>query len=231
MKILIYGENYWYGIAPPLKSVFETLGHVVDLFDWTSFLYRSKEVNLKNRIFDKLFKQKVMKAINKYFIKQIENIKYDFILVLQGVALLPETVLFAKKYCKNIANWNIDDFFNSKTKIFKYNLNSFNKYDCIFSVRKHLFARYLQQGAKRVEHLLWFYYPEKQYRVTVPPEEVDKWGSDISFLGTWSKHRENVLLNLKGFNLKIWGNYWNRAQKQFKKEFIVTNSEAWFEEM
>lgn len=229
MKILIYGEGYWFGLATPLKIAFESLGNEVDLFDWTKYLFRSKKANFTNKVLDRLLVNKVANEINNGLMEFVKQNKYDLLLVLQGKHLYSETLLFTKKYCTHVLNWNIDDFFNPNVRT--CDLNSFQHYDWILSARKHLFPEYYNKGAKNIECINWFYYPEKQHPVKVEEKEYLKWGSDLAFMGTLSKHRENTLKELDGFNLKIWGSGWHKAGKEFKNKFILMYQEAWFEEM
>lgn len=231
MKILIYGESYWYGVALPLQKAFEKLGHEVDLFDWTGFLFRAKKINLFNRILDRILIVHVIRQINSNFLKAVRKDKADFILVLQGKHLLSQTVQLTKEYCRYIANWHIDDFLNPCVNNSKFLRSSLKYYDCIYSARKHLSCDYYRYGARRVEWLNWFYYPEKQYPLELAENDTLKWGGDIAFIGTWSKYREKMINNLRGFNIKIWGAHWNKAERDFKRNFNVVYKEAWFEEM
>lgn len=229
IKILIYGEGYWYGLGVPLKKAFESIGHDVNLFDWTKYLFRAKKANIVNRIFDRFLFAKVADKINNNFQEYIKHNRYDLLLVLQGKHLYSETLQFAKENCTNIANWNIDDFYNPNVRTI--DLDSFKYYDWIFSPRKHLFDEYTKRGAQRIECINWFYYPERQYPINVEAREADKLGSDIAFIGTWSKYRENILFKLEGLKLKVWGSSWHKAKKEFKNKFKLMYQEAWFEEM
>ncbi len=233
MKILIYGESYWYGVAIPLCRDLKKLDCETYLFDWTKYLFVSKAVTLTNRILDKFLTKYVVSKINKEFLDFLKKneVRYDLILVLQGKHLCLETVKEAKKYCKIIANWNIDEFFNPNAYISKYHLSIFDKYDCIFTARKNLLNEYYKKGAKCIDILNWFYYPEAHYKINISEEERIKCGSDIAFLGSWSKNRENTLSVLANLNIRIWGDQWHKASKWFRSRFNIMYRGAWFEEM
>jgi spore maturation protein CgeB len=52
------------------------------------------------------------------------------------------------------------------------------------------------------------------------PKEKEYYGSDIAFIGTWDKEREWWLSHLINYNLKIWGNDWNRANKKLQEKWM-----------
>lgn len=229
MKILIYGENYWFALAPELKKAFEKINCEVELFDWTKFLYTSKGYTVKNRVLNKVFMPKVSKKINDHFIKHFENGMYDCIFVITGWHLDPETIDLAKRHSKLIYNWSIDELFNNVFSSY-INPETYLKYDCIFSQRRHLFDSYYSRGIKRIEYFPFYYY-DGHYPIVPSEAEKLEWGSDIAFLGSWSKSREKKLYALEGYNVKIWGAHWNRASRDFKKKFDITNKIAWLQDM
>lgn len=229
MKILIYGEGYSYALAPELKKSFEKLHCYVEIFDYTSYLVTSKGYNLKNRILNRLMMPYISKRINQEFIRHVQSNTYDCIFVITGWHLKPETIDIVKRYTKCIVNWSMEELFN---KVFSSFINpeSYQRYDCIFSPRRHLFGFYYSKGIKRLEYLPFFYY-DGHHPIIVSESEREIWGSDIAFFGTWSKDREKAINTLKGLNVKIWGSHWYKASKDFKNEFTLTNKMAWVQDM
>jgi len=229
MKILIYGEGYFFAIAPQLKRSLEQLNCDVDLFNWTSYLYTERGINLKNRTLNRIMMPIIATKINRDLISSVRNNTYDFILVNNGWHLTDRTINTIKKYTKYVLNWSTDELFNDAFSSFIHT-ESYSKYDCVFSQRKHLFSVYRNKGIKRLEYLPLFYYPEHHLIVT-SGNDRNIWGSDIAFMGTWSKNREKMIDFLDGHNVKIWGGYWNKSNKEFKKKFTITNKIAWLEDM
>jgi spore maturation protein CgeB len=229
MNILIYGEGYFFAIAPQLKKSLEQLNCAVEIFNWTSYLYTERGYNLKNRILNRLMMPAIAAKINRDLISSVKNNKYDLVLVNNGWHLTGSTIDTVKKNTKHVVLWSTDELYNDV--FYSYiHPESYLKYDCIFSQRKHLFDFYRSKGIKRLEYLPLFYYPEHQ-PVTIPENDKDMWGSDIAFMGTWSKAREKMLDVLEGLNLKIWGGQWNKCSKDFEGKFEITNKIAWLEDM
>lgn len=215
MKILIYGEGYCFGIPLPLKSAMEKLGHKADIFDWTQWLYRTKRYGLKNRILDRILFHKVAKKINHNFLDTVKKNQYDFVIIIQGRYLFSSTISVIKSYTNLVVNWNPDDFFNPLNSS-RYLLQSFDKYDCIFTSRGHLREEYLKKGAKKVEVINWYYRPD----MLLSENELlhKEYTRDIVFMGSWSKRRENLLKALDDFDVKVWGGGWQKSSQAFRKK-------------
>lgn len=214
-RILIYGEPYDWAMALNMKEAYQAMGHEVHIFDWTQWLYRTKKFTLKNRIFDRIFFYNVAKKINDNLINTLKLNVFNLLIVLKGVHIFPATISAAKKRVDQVVNWNPDDFFNSLNNS-KYLLGSFGKYDCIFTPRSHLKEEYYKKGASRVEVLDWYYLPKFQHPIDVSPEEEQEYASDIAFIGTWSKRREQIIGNLQQYDVTVWGTHWHRASQQFR---------------
>ncbi len=214
-RILIYGEPFEWAMAHNVVEACAELGHVALIFDYTKYLYRTKKFTLTNRVLDRLLFNSVAKKINTDLINAIRDRSFDILLIMKGIHLLPDTITEAKRYVSYVVNWNPDDFFNPLNNS-KYLLGAFNKYDCIFTSRSHLVEEYRFKGAKRVEMLHWYFLPKMQYPVSISEEAKKQFGSDLVFIGTWSKRREEFLGALSNLNLRIWGSHWHRASKVFR---------------
>ena len=216
-NILIYGEPYEWAMAYNVQEVCRELGYRAQIFDFTKWLYRTRRATVANRIRDRLFVSSVAKKINRDLVNVLTNEQFELLLVMKGVHLFPETIAAAKTRVGHVVNWNPDDFFNPLNSS-RSLLASFPLYDCIFTPRRHLIGEYLDRGAKRVEALDWYYLPKLHYPVTVSDEEKRRLASDIVFIGTWSPRREALLGALAGFDVRIWGAYWERAGATFRNE-------------
>ena len=216
-NILIYGESYEWAMAKNLSDSLIYLGYTVKIFDYTSLLYRTKEYNIKNRILDRIFYNQVCTKINLEFLNYLGKQKFDLIIILKGVHLFPETINKLKNFTGLIVNWNPDDFFNSINSS-KFLIESFPLYDFIFTSRGHLINEYYKKGARNVELLNWYYLPQFQSPAILCDNDLDEFSCDISFIGTWSKRREEFAESLIDFkNVKIYGGGWNRVSSKIKK--------------
>ncbi len=221
MKILIYGE-YWPGtMADLLKVSFEKLGNEVAVLDFTKFLWRNRVGGLLGRIMDRLLWRNSASRINSEFKDEFDRVQPDLVLVSKGVHIFPETLTAMRRPGTLLANWNPDDFLN-KLNSNRYLLNALKEYDILFSARPHLFTEYKAFGAKRCVKLDWYYDPAYHRNVDMEPtwEGLDC-RADISFVGSWSKRREEIISSLKGMNIKIWGAHWDKSSSEFQSDFQV----------
>lgn len=197
----MYGEPYDWAMPKNVVDGCRELGHDAQLFDYTRWLPSSRFA-LANRIESRLLFSVIAKRINVELLGKIRNDQYDVLIVLKGIHLFPETLRAAKKHIRHIVNWNPDDFFNPLNSN-AYLRAAFPLYDCIYTPRRHLLEEYRDRGAKRIEVLNWYYVPRYQHPVHVSSDEAQQYGSDIAFVGTWSRTRESVLLRLHDFNLRV----------------------------
>ena len=63
-----------------------------------------------------------------------------------------------------------------------------------------------------------YYLPQFHKPTILSPNELDEFSCDISFIGTWSKRREDFIESLIDIrNVKIFGGGWHRASSKLKK--------------
>ena len=214
LKILIYGEAVKHGVAAPLKTAFEQLGHAPAIFDWPLYLFGARGRSLKNRVLDRLLFRHTARKINKDFVSAIAEGGYDLVIVIRGNHVFPETIKKAKSLVPLVVNWNSDDFFNPLNST-EYIVRSFDKYDCIFTSRGHLREEYTARGAKRVEALNWYCRPDLMAAADVSGHTP--YSRDITFIGSWSRRREEILSSLRDFDLTLYGGSWGKAGRSFLK--------------
>jgi spore maturation protein CgeB len=71
-------------------------------------------------------------------------------------------------------------------------------------------------GVERASFLPHAYDPEVHAPVALEPEDVGRYGCDVSFIGTWSPKKQALLESLAvrqpEVRLRIWGHQWKRAR-------------------
>ena len=200
MKILIVGEFSKGTLGSSYLSAFKKLGNEVFEFDVNSeenyFFTFLKNINL-----------------NKAFINKVLDIKPELIFIIKGAFIIPETLSYIKnKINTKLFCYNPDNPFNLNKGASNENIReSIPFYDCYFIWGKFLIPELVKAGAKRVEYLPFAYDPDLHYPIEVTEEEKKIFGSDIAFIGSYDKEREEFLMNLADYDLAIWGNGWNKV--------------------
>jgi spore maturation protein CgeB len=132
---------------------------------------------------------------------------------MRGDHIFPETLILCRKRIKMIVNWNTDDLFNGLNSS-DFIIDSISLYDIHFSPRYNLKSEYLSKGAKSFELLNWYY----RYGIDYGKYSLKNNGyfHDSTFIGSWSKRREDLLSSIDEFNIDIYGWGWNKKIKKDK---------------
>ncbi len=221
IKILITGGRFKWGLTDSFSRAFQKLGCEVSIFD-NEKLYKKQLSFLKNKYTHRLFWKLFSIPLQNEFIRTVGKEKPDLVLVLKGWYFKPETLKKIRKgnpqiklFCFNTDSpFNTWDFGNSNDWIRK----SISLYDVYFIWGKFLIEKLKKAGAKRVEYLPFAYDSDLRYPVKVSKKERKFYGSDIAFIGTWSKEREWWLNHLLGYDLAIWGGFWQKANDKLRKK-------------
>ena len=110
-------------------------------------------------------------------------------------------------------NVNPDDPFNigSRGSTNAHIINSLTFYDFYLTWSRTLLCKLKAHGCKRVDYLPFGYDPDSH---VPPPRPVCTKPGCISFVGTWDPERETILTELSDYDLRIFGNDWDRVSKR-----------------
>jgi spore maturation protein CgeB len=99
------------------------------------------------------------------------------------------------------------------------------KYDWVFSTKSFRLADMRRElGVSNASFLPHSYDPEVHAPVMLNAEDINRYGCDASFIGTWSPKKEAALARVRQalpeVDLKIWGNQWERASSDFGRSLM-----------
>lgn len=138
------------------------------------------------------------------------KLRPDWIFMTKGENIRAEVfTLLRKQIGCRLAIWNVDNPFHANVSSFQ-SLRHIQKADVYFIWANYLMDALQSAGARQVEFLPFAFDPESHPDVEIPEWEIQKWASDICFVGTWDAEREQALKPLanQGFNLAIYGQGW-----------------------
>ncbi|MCK4500347.1 glycosyltransferase [Candidatus Babeliales bacterium] len=218
-RILIYGESWRGSIPHSILLALTRLGYEAIIFDYQKYLSELDGNRLLRKaasITDKfLFKKKCLN-INQHFMQIAEDFSPQLIIIVKGLHILPETLQRINQIGIPVVNWHVDDPFNPRY-ITPYSDESFTLYDIHFSSRPYLFEEYQGKGARRVEYLEFCF----DQTIFYPLNSIQIGKYDISFVGNWSKNREQWIKCLSPFfKVYVWGGSWWRARTLRKETNI-----------
>ncbi len=215
MKFLIYGPSWRGGTPSSITNALQQLGHEVVLFDYIPYLFRKKIGGKIGAVMDIVCFRYIANAINQDIQSIFRDQKFDVLMICGGLHIWPETVKEARKYCRWVINWNWDEFFNPVYSS-PYIESAFREYGLILTPRKHLITEYYKRGAQEVKHIDFCFDSAIHYPVTISAQEKKLFGSQVVFVGSWSRRREAVISKLKNYIIKIWGASWKHVKRSFR---------------
>lgn len=222
MKILLIGNSIKGGLADSFFKAFLGLEETVEILDDLK-LYQESASFAKNKYCHRLFWRILASPLQKRIIEKVIAEKPDLILVFKGWLIKPKTLLRIKKTLPQakLFNFNPDNPFNTWHHGNSNNWirKSIPFYDAYFIWGEFLIKPLERAGAKKAVYLPFGYDGGLHYPVKTISEERKIYGSDIAFIGSWDKERENWLNYLLDYNLKIWGNSWEKADKKLMEKW------------
>lgn len=202
MKVLFssYHNPFFWTITEYTEKAIEKSGHELIRFDDRAFVIPG------------LFRQR-MRFLQKWDLNRLNNrllslasdSKPDLCLVAGGNRILPETVQKIKNLGIQTVLWTID-----APREFQQILDAAPFYDFVFcggTEAQELLAR------ARFKKIYWLPFacdPEVHKPMDMDSEEKKRWGSDVSFMGSYYPNRARILEKIDDSDLRIWGPGWDK---------------------
>lgn len=228
IKILISGDFAFYSRNNDFLKAFEKFNIGFEIFDdqkqYNQF-FPFKKQSLFKRIFHRLTWKYFANKTGNSFLDAIKNNQYNVIFIIKGWFYHPKIIKKIKEISPEtkLICYNPDNPFNTwhHGASNEWIRKSIPYYDIYFIWGKFLIDKLYKAGAKKVEYLPFWYEPEIHYPIEIKnEEEKNYYGSDIVFIGTYDEEREWWLNQIKDYNLKIWGDYWWKANKDLQKKWM-----------
>ena len=185
------------------------LGVKVDIV----YTYRLDE---KISLFQKLFRS-VKFRLGYFPERNKENTKilghlnrnsYDILFIEKGLSVKPATIRKARQLHPEmkVISYSLDDVMNKYNSSVYYR-NSIPLYDLHFTNKKYNVPELEKAGGKNVHYFINGYSEQVHHPESIAPGEIEYYGSDVSFIGTYEKERADIMrwLAENGIKIKIWG--------------------------
>lgn len=194
-----------------------------------TYYYKS---NIIDRILWKLSIPRDITGVNKV-IKNIEYRNYPIVWIDKGNTIKPSTLKFLKYNNPNvkIISFAEDDMFVKHNRSFYYR-KCLKYYDYIFTTKSYNadFKELPSLGAKNVIFIGNAFDQNFHRPISLTKEDIDKYSTDVGFIGTYEKDRADSILYLasKGVRITVWGKGWEKINSQFDN--LKINNKALFGE-
>lgn len=223
LKILIVGDWHSDLHEEPVFNAFKYLGHEVLKFSWHQYFYSNKAwVRFFKKIQNRFIFGPLVRQLNQDLVDAVEESNPEVIFFYRATHISPSTIKKINKINKEIilVGYNNDDPFSDKHRFMLWNnfLKTVPLYDLMLSYRFHNIENYLSIGAKRVELLRSWFFPERNYPVILNDAEYEKYNCDIVFIGHYENDCRSEYLNellSHGFDVRVYGPGWPRCLEFF----------------
>ena len=213
MKILIAGDWHSELHEEAVLNAFKTLGHEVLKFAWHDYFKPCNRFDVFNKKFQNRFIiGPIVKKINQDLISVATEFAPDMIFVYRGTHITAGTLIRFKKKHPSVVlvGYNNDDPFakGHHYSLWRHFLKAVPVYDLMLAYRFHNLDDFIRIGAKRVELLRSWYFPERNHPVRLSDEDKVKYECEVVFVGHCeADDRKQYLEELvrQGFKLKLFG--------------------------
>lgn len=217
MKILIIGENNSNSLETIYRKNFLELNcSTVKIISY--FIPKQYFIKKIINFFEKYFFYLYCLIQNYFLIKKFKRDKhsYDLVIVFNGYYLFEKTILNLKKKSKlSLINIQTDNIFKKKNILLK-KIKIFDKI-YVWSKKLKKEIQYKTAINKKKIFYLPFGYDQFLFKKKLRTKKLDK----ILFYGSWDLKREELLSNINHKILKIYGNGWEKAKKNFRSKYDI----------
>jgi spore maturation protein CgeB len=248
MRIMVIGD--WHSVLHEelVSRAFKELGHEVYPFRWWHTYFKPhRPVNSPAGKFEQLSLKiqnhfiigPKVASLNRDVLSAVDQFGPDMVFVYRGTHLFPNTLRRIKE--KNpatvLVGYNTDNAFVSGHiyGLWRHFLRGLTHYDLMLAFRAQNVEDFKRAGAKRAELLRFWFDPELNYPVELSPEEQERYGCDVVFVGNYEPQGRLEWLEeiaKAGFKLRLFGpgKYWDqKLRKSPWLRHLAPVNEAWGE--
>jgi spore maturation protein CgeB len=142
--------------------------------------------------------------------------KYDVCWVDHGNLIGLSAAQDLKKIAKVLLNYNVDDP-TGKRDGWHWNsyLRSLPVYDLVVTVRRETENELRARGAAKVLRVFRSYDEFAHRPLQLSNADMETWGSEVVFVGTWMEDRDDFIWNLaeRGIPISVYGDNWEKAPR------------------
>ncbi|TAJ80676.1 MAG: hypothetical protein EPO42_03850 [Gallionellaceae bacterium] len=222
MKILVVGDWHSELHEQAVFNAFQSLGHEVSKFSWHDYFKPSNRIDsFYKKLQNRFIVGPIIWRLNRDLMSAAAGFVPDMIFVYRGTHITAGTLKKIKQLIPGatLVGYNNDDPFakGHPYSLWRHFFHAVPVYDLMLGYRHHNLDDFLRIGAKRVELLRSWYFPERNHPVTLSAEDTSRYECDVVFIGHYeADDRKQYLEELvrHGFKLKLFGPEWNSKLKE-----------------
>jgi hypothetical protein len=210
LRILCIGETWFGSDARAAFAALRRLGHSVQVIDESNFV-PTQWTSFGARVLRKVFRGVMVDQLSRRAIQMMRMLEPDVLFVFKGNYVSPRILEEATRLGVLTVNYYPDvSFFAHGGELPR----AIPLYDHVFNTKTFGVKDMIAHGAKSVSFLAPGFDPELHRPIHLTSSDMTAFGCDVSFIGTWSPKKEQLLAALREarpeINLRIWGNQWEK---------------------
>jgi spore maturation protein CgeB len=210
MRILCIGETWFGSDARAAFAALRRLGHSVHVLDEAHFV-PTEWTSFGARLLRRAFRSLMVDQLSRRAIETMKVLEPEVLLVFKGNYVSPDILDDARARGILSVNYYPDVSFMAHGPQLP---RALPKYDHVFNAKTFGVKDMVAHGVKSVSFLAPGFDPELHRPVDLTSSDRMQFGCDVSFIGTWSPKKENLLSSLRDglpeAKLRIWGYQWEK---------------------
>jgi spore maturation protein CgeB len=150
-------------------------------------------------------------GVNQKIKELVQSRNFDVVWIEKGNTIQPKTLIYIKNSLPNtkLISCSEDDMYARHNQSCYY-ARGLKYYDVVFTTKVYNLTELKSLGAKRTELFLDSYNENFHRPLLLTGKDMEKYGADVGFVGTFEKDRAEKILYLAGHGLKVrvWGDGW-----------------------
>lgn len=220
-RILCIGETWFGSDARAAFAALRRLGHSVHVIDEAHFV-PTEWTSFGARLLRKAFRGTMVNQLSRRAIETMRSLEPQVLFVFKGNYVAPAVLEEAARRKILTVNYYPDvSFFTHGPQLPK----SLPLYDHVFNAKTFGVKDMSAHGVKSVSFLAPGFDPELHRPLELRDSDKASFGCDVSFIGTWSPKKEQVLSvlaeTLPLVKLRIWGNQWEKRVARNLDEAVM----------
>jgi spore maturation protein CgeB len=152
----------------------------------------------------KLLHNTFVEMISQVVLESVTEKPVDVLICMAQAPVTPRVLVELRKRGIITVLWFVEDYLR-----FTYWRETAQFFDFVFTIQKgECLDAIKKAGAGHVHYLPTACDPAVHTPMTLTPEERQRWGSPVSFVGAGYYNRQQVFASLANYPFKIWGTEW-----------------------
>jgi spore maturation protein CgeB len=210
VKIIYVGPLVHGGTCHQRLRAIEYLGHQVYPVDTCPPEVAAREMYFQERVWRRLLGPRDLAGANLRILEAVRQTQPQVLWVDKGLTIGPETLKMARAMAPRLVrvSYSPDDMMNPRNQSRHY-VASVPVYDLHVTTKSYNVAELSEVGAPRVLFVDNAYCPFTHRPLTLTPDEQERFGGPVGFVGTFEPERARTLLFLaeKGIAVRVWGSW------------------------